>query len=83
MEIKVGDKLRCILIDKLPDKEHAPDLKLNEEYTCLHIFLDKEDNQHIDVGLPLALNWITSFETGETLPGTCHWCHPSRFEIIN
>lgn len=80
--IKVGDKLKCIFNQKLPGKDCAPLLLQNTIYNCKGVHIDSKGNSHIDVGLPLELNWIKSYETGEELPSTTHWCHPNRFIII-
>lgn len=80
-------QVKCINIKKLPRKDVAPPLELNKEYTVKAVTKDKKDNDHYDVGLVSAYNYVTSQETGETLPnsaiGGIHWCHPSRFEILN
>ncbi len=81
-KIEVGNKLKVINDKKLPGNEYGPAIKNDEEYTCKSIHLDSKGNQHIDIGLKLELNWVTSYETKETLPPSTHWCHPSRFEII-
>jgi hypothetical protein len=66
----------------LPGKSHAPDLRGDKEYECRSVHLDSKGNPHIDVGLPLKINFVTSYATGEELPDTTHWCHPNRFVII-
>lgn len=60
----------------------APPLILNEPVIIKAIQLDKQGNQHIDVGLYSEYNYITSFETKEELKDgdKIHWCHPSRFK---
>lgn len=79
-------KLKCINIKPLPGNDVAPPLELNKEYEIKVTILDKKDNHHYDVGLQSRYNYITSKETGETLPnsgiGGIHWCHPSRFELV-
>lgn len=83
MQIKVGDKLKCIFNQALPGNDYAPKLVLGEEYICKAIlsesFGDEDMCYHIDVGLPLTLNWVKSYATGKELPSTTHWCHPNRF----
>ena len=81
---EVEQEVECILIDKLPGVEVAPPLTLGKIYPIKAITLDKEGNQHLDVGLESVYNWITSHETGELLPDgdTIHWCHPSRFKLV-
>lgn len=76
---QVGDKLDCVYATPLKGKEVGPAVKLGEVYECKGIHLDSKGNQHIDIGLPLEINYVTSYETGEELPPTTHWCHPSRF----
>lgn len=81
--IKVGDKLKCIFDTPLPGNTHKPELEAGKDYSCKSIHLDSKGNAHIDVGLPLKINHVTSYATKEELPGTTHWCHPNRFIIIN
>ena len=84
MEIAImsGMILKCIFSQKLPGKEHGPNLKQNETYKCLGVHLDSKGNPHIDIGLPLEINYVSSYATGEELPPTTHWCHPNRFVVI-
>jgi hypothetical protein len=82
MEIMPGMKLKCIFAEKLPGKEHGPNLKKGDEYECKSVHIDSKGNAHINVGLPLEINHVTSFATGEELPGGTHWCHPNRFVIV-
>ncbi len=79
-----GQKVKVILDKVLSETGNKPNLKVNEEYTIHKIVLDKKGNQHLDVGLKSNLSYVSSLETGEELPEghTIHWCHPSRFEII-
>jgi hypothetical protein len=80
--IQVGDKLKVIFTQPLSKKEYAPDLKQDEEKICIAVHIDSGGNRHIDVGLPLKIEFVKSFATGEVLPGKVHWCHPNRFVII-
>ena len=81
-KIKVGDKLKVIFTQVLPGNDVAPTLKHGMEYRCLSVYTDKLGNDHIDVGLNRSCNYVTSYATGETLPGNTHWCHPNRFLIM-
>lgn len=82
---EVGNKVKCIKTEPLPGRTKCPDLEMGKEYRVQGITLDSKNNQHLDVGLKSELEWITSYETGEHLTGgsTYHWCHPSRFELID
>lgn len=80
--IKIGDTLKAIFIQPLPGKNVVPALNIKHEYVCKDIFYDKDDNPHIDVGLRMTHDWVTSYATGEILPNHTHWCHPNRFIII-
>jgi hypothetical protein len=73
MEIKLGDKLKVIF--------DTP-IKRGEIHQCLSVYTDEEGYDHIDIGLERTCNYITGFESGETLPGKVHWCHPNRFIVI-
>lgn len=82
-----GETIKAIDVEPFTGKDKhnkiAPPLELGKEYPLQGVCLDKEGNQHLDVGLISKHNYITSRETGETLPnssvGKTHWCHPSRF----
>lgn len=81
-EIKEGQTLKCIKITPLPGNKIAPPLVLNAEYVCKSVHLDSKENPHIDVGLPMEYEYVTSYETKEVLPPSTHWCHPTRFIIL-
>jgi len=86
----IGDTVKCINVLPLPSKDErheqkiAPPLELGKEYPVKAIIHDSKGNPHLDVGLASMYNYITSYETGEDLPGgeNIHWCHPSRFEKL-
>ena len=88
-------KLKCINNEPLKGRkkplmnsEHAPPLIVGEVYELLDKLIEKDKDgneyEHWDVGLKCELMYVTSFETGEELSkyGGVHWCHPSRFEIV-
>lgn len=81
--IKVGDKLNCILTDKLPGNDTAPDLDKEKEYDALELHECTCGQKHVHVGLPSHLNWVKCYNCGEQLPNGTekHWCHPSRFTV--
>jgi hypothetical protein len=74
----------CINNKPFEGNDVAPPLEVGKDYPILNVIEDKKGNKHYDVGLKSKHNYITSFETGETLPnskiGGVHWCHPSRFQ---
>lgn len=78
----VGESVTATNIEPLKGNEIAPPLELGKTYPVKNIFLDRDGNQHLDVGLESAYSYIRSYETGEYLPDgdKIHWCHPSRFE---
>lgn len=82
-EFKVGDVVIAKNNKALPGNDRAPALELEKEYPVIEVILDSKGNQHLDVGLPSNLNYVTSHETGEELPrgNEIHWCHPSRFVL--
>ena len=81
-EINIGTKLRAVFVAPLPGNDIAPPLNNGEEYVCKGIHIDSKGNLHVGVGLPMNVNWVKSYATGEILPSTQHWCHPNRFIII-
>lgn len=83
-KFEVGQDVKATKTDPMPGNDTAPSLELDKDYKIKEITLDKEGNQHLDIGLVSSLNWVTSWETKEELPkgDEIHWCHPSRFELI-
>jgi len=81
---KVGELIKCVNISILKGNDVAPPLELSMVYNINGIALDKDGNQHLDVGLVSKYSYVTSHETSEKLPDgdKIHWCHPSRFEHI-
>lgn len=80
--MRIGDNLICVFNQPLPGRSCAPELKLLNCYTVQDIFIDSKGNSHIDVGLPLKINYVTSYATNEMLPDKTHWCHPNRFILM-
>lgn len=80
----IGDIVKAINDKPLGNNKISPEVIIGQEYHILNIVLDKEGNQHLDIGLPSEYNYIRSFETDEELPkgDLIHWCHPSRFEKV-
>jgi hypothetical protein len=80
---KEKDTVICVNTEPLTGNDVHPPLEKGKKYSIKGIALDKEGNQHLDVGLVSKHNYVTSYETKETLPtsgvGGIHWCHPSRF----
>lgn len=74
-----GDKVKVLFNSPLPGNDIAPDLKVGAHMEVFNVFTDAGGYDHIDVGLVRQCNFVTSFATGETLPGNVHWCHPNRF----
>lgn len=83
-KFKLGDKIKCVNDSPLSGNTVGPDLVIGEEYPVRNICIDKQGNQHIDVGLLSELNYVKSWDTGEELPqgDVIHWCHPSRFTLV-
>jgi hypothetical protein len=78
----IGDKVKCIIKDILPGNKYGPDLELdNSEYIVRNIVTCGCGRQHLDVGLPSYLEYVSCYECNEELTqGTViHWCHASRF----
>lgn len=84
---EVKDTVLAVNVKPLEGNDEAPPLELEKEYVVQDIFLDKEGNQHLDVGLKSKLHYVSSHETKEKLPnsgmGKIHWCHPSRFVKVS
>lgn len=78
---EIGETVKCVKTEPFPGKQVAPPLFMDKEYEVKGITLDKQGNQHLDVGLYSEYNYITSIETEEQLVDgdKIHWCHPSRF----
>jgi len=82
--IEGKSKLKVLDNEPLEGNEIAPPLTKGNEVTYQGHILDKDGNPHINVGIKSNYNFIRSFETKEELPQghLIHWCHPSRFEIV-
>lgn len=78
--IKVGDSIICIKVEPMPKNDKAPELELNKEYIAKELFQCGCGELHINIGLPLNLNYVECYKCRETLPNTNHWCHYSRFK---
>ena len=78
---EIGDEVEVVNNKPLKGNEVGPKLIVGELMTVIGITLDRDSNQHLDVGIKSELNYVTSYETGESLPDghKIHWCHPSRF----
>jgi len=85
MKFEIGNEVVCKNIKCLEGNNFAPPLVFEEKYKVINIILDNKENQHLDVGLKSKLNYVTSWDTKEVLPDgdKIHWCHPSRFELVN
>lgn len=75
-----GELITCINIEPLKNNSIAPDLELNKEYSVKELFTCKCGEKHVNIGLPLNVNFVECYKCRETLPKTNHWCHSSRFE---
>jgi hypothetical protein len=84
-KFSTGETVKVINAEPLKGNEIAPPLMVGDKYKVKEIQLDKNGNQHIDIGLPSAYEFIRSYETGEQLErgNKIHWCHPSRFEVVS
>lgn len=76
-----GDIVIAVFTQPLPGKSCAPALTLKKEYEVQSVHFDQKGNEHLDVGLPMDVETIKSFETGESLPKDIRWCHPNRFVL--
>lgn len=80
---EVGDLVICMWIDPIYPNTVAPPLEYDKGYIVNRIRLDREGNQHLDVGFVMGdeINFVRSTETREILasPNDEWWCHPSRF----
>jgi len=85
VELEVRAIVTCKKITPFEGKDVAPPLSIEGDYLVERIYIDKEGNAHLDLGLRSNFNHVTSKETGEILPhsgkGGTHWCHPSRFIV--
>jgi predicted SprT family Zn-dependent metalloprotease len=84
MEIKQGDHLRVVNDKYLPGNDVKPNLENGEVRTAKNTYTCKCGELHIDVDLPSDWNYISCHKCDEQLPegDKIHWCHSSRFEII-
>lgn len=80
--IEVGNNLKCVNDKPLGTNTVGPAVAVDQSYNAQEVFTCGCGRQHINVGLPLILNYVTCYDCHEELPDTNHWCHPSRFEVI-
>lgn len=80
---QIGDLVICNNTASFFSHGIAPPLEKDKGYVIANIRVDREGNEHLDVGLKMGeqINYVTSFETREMLhsPNDEWWCHPSRF----
>jgi hypothetical protein len=84
IEIKKDDALICRNNKPLTGNLVAPPLNENDSYTAKDVITCVCGSKHVDVGLVSDYNYVSCFECKEPLPDgdKIHWCHPSRFEIL-
>lgn len=81
-------KVICINEKKLRGNSEGPALELNKEYEVKSVHTDTEGYEHYDIGLVSKIGYVRSYDHSkeEQLPnsghGGIHWCHPSRFSIV-
>lgn len=80
--MKEGDKLKCIKTDPFPANEVAPSLEIEAEYKAKEVFICSCGQEHVNVGLPMNVNYVECYKCREKLPPTNHWCNSSRFEVV-
>jgi hypothetical protein len=82
----VGEAVEVVNVHPLKGNEIAPPAILNQKEEIKDIHIDREGNQHLDLGYISKYQYISSYETGEVLPnsgeGGTHWVHPSRVKKI-
>lgn len=81
---KEGEEVTPTYFGPLPGTKIAPPIVPGAEYIIKKIHIDKEGNQHLDLGIKSQYNYIRSYETKEELPDgdKIHWCHPGRVELV-
>lgn len=80
-KFEIGDEITCKDAKPLIGNHICPPLVLGNSYKIKGIVVDKENNQHLDIGLVSKFNFIRSYQTGEKLPNgdMIHWCSALRF----
>ena len=83
-DLKVGDKVKCVISKPLSTSGYGPPVRLGESYEVKEIIRTRGDHDHIDVGLRSTVGSVSCLETGDVIPrgNVIAWCHPSRFEKI-
>lgn len=81
---EVGDFVKITNDAPLAGNTITPPVIIGEEHEVKNIALDKNNNQHLDLGLISLHNYITSWDTKEYLPNgdKVHWVHPSRVKLV-
>jgi hypothetical protein len=77
-------KLKAKNIKPLEGNHIAPPLEMDKVYDNKEVFTCDCGQEHYDVGLTSIYNYVTCYKCKKELPKghTIHWCHPSRFEIV-
>ncbi|MFA9239465.1 MAG: hypothetical protein ACEQSQ_06190 [Candidatus Paceibacteria bacterium] len=81
---EIDDVVKCIDDSPLIGNIVSPPIVIGEEYVVRNIVLDKNYNQHLDLGLKSHFTFIRSWETNEELPqgDEIHWVSPIRVKFI-
>lgn len=79
-QYKEGQEVIIVNNEILKGNTVGPTLTLGDVKKIKRIILDKNGNQHLDLGLKSRYMYIRSYETKEELPNgdSIHWVHPSR-----
>ena len=76
---EINDNVTCVNSAPLKGNDVAPPLTEGSAYQVLDIHTCGCGKKHLNVGLPMNINWVKCYDCAEELPSNTHWSHPSRF----
>jgi hypothetical protein len=81
----VGHQVRVVFAGILPGNSIGPNVTNGEIGIVKESYICKCGEEHLDIGLRSKLTSVTCYKCREDLPGSdsVHWCHSSRFELVN
>jgi hypothetical protein len=81
IDVKIGDTVTVIKDQPLEGNSIGPNLEIGQEHEVNSIHECSCGQSHIDIRLPLEINYVTCYNCGAQLPKSTQWCHPSRFTV--
>jgi hypothetical protein len=80
-EVAVGDEVKVVNNHLLEGNTIKPNLVLHAKHEVKDVFVCGCGEVHLDIGLPLEINYVSCYKCREELPlkNNTHWCNSIRF----